>query len=82
MEDSGWEHLRQLSAPAAWLVILGYTLQLYFDFSGYTDMALGLGGVFGLPLPENFDYPYIARSATEFPPPVPNSRPGTAPSRS
>lgn len=50
----------------AWIGSIAYTLQLYFDFSGYTDMALGLGGVFGLPLPENFDYPYIARSATEF----------------
>lgn len=56
----------RLTVGLAWLGSIAYTLQLYFDFSGYTDMALGLGGVFGLPLPENFDYPYIARSATEF----------------
>ena len=45
---------------------MGYTLQLYFDFSGYTDMAIGLGRVFGFRLPENFNYPYITRSAGEF----------------
>ncbi len=56
----------RLTVALAWIGSIAYTLQLYFDFSGYTDMALGLGGVFGLPLPENFDYPYIARSATEF----------------
>ena len=56
----------RLTVALAWIGSIAYTLQLYFDFSGYTDMALGLGRVFGLPLPENFDYPYIARSATEF----------------
>lgn len=56
----------RLTVGLAWIGSAAYTLQLYFDFSGYTDMALGLGRVFGLPLPENFDYPYIARSATEF----------------
>ena len=50
----------------AWLGALGYTLQLYFDFSGYSDMAIGLGWILGLPLPENFDYPYLSRSLTEF----------------
>ena len=45
---------------------LAYTFQLYFDFSGYTDMAIGLGRVFGFRLPENFQYPYVSRSATEF----------------
>lgn len=41
--NNGWVHLEELSAPAAWLVILGYTLQLYFDFSGYCDIAARCG---------------------------------------
>lgn len=56
----------RLTVSLAWLGAAAYTLQLYFDFSGYTDMAIGLGRVFGFPLPENFNYPYIARSASEF----------------
>ena len=64
--DSGWEHLRQLSAPAAWLVILGYTLQLYFDFSGYCDIAAGAARLLGLRLPLNFDSPYRSLSVGEF----------------
>lgn len=56
----------RLTVGLAWIGSVAYTLQLYFDFSGYTDMALGLGRVFGLPPPENFDYPYLARSAAEF----------------
>ena len=56
----------RLTVGFAWLGAAAYTLQLYFDFSGYTDMALGLGRVFGFRLPENFDYPYLARSAAEF----------------
>ncbi|GAP19867.1 MBOAT family O-acyltransferase [Leptolinea tardivitalis] len=55
-----------LSAPNAWLVLLCYTLQIYFDFSGYSDMAIGLGQIFGLQLPENFNYPYQAKSISEF----------------
>ena len=50
----------------AWLGGIAYTLQLYFDFSGYTDMAIGLGRIFGFRLPENFNYPYISKSASEF----------------
>ena len=53
-----------LSAPAAWLVILGYTLQLYFDFSGYCDIAAGVARLFGLRLPMNFDSPYRSASVT------------------
>ena len=64
--DSGWGHLDQLSAPAAWLVILGYTLQLYFDFSGYCDIAAGCARLLGLRLPMNFDSPYRSLSITEF----------------
>ena len=56
----------RLTVGLAWLGAIAYTLQLYFDFSGYTDMAIGLGRVFGFRLPENFDYPYIAKSASEF----------------
>lgn len=56
----------RLTVGLAWLGAIAYTLQLYFDFSGYTDMALGLGRVFGFRLPENFNYPYVAGSASEF----------------
>ncbi len=50
----------------AWLIIVAYALQLYFDFSGYTDMALGLGRMLGLRFIENFNYPYISRNIGEF----------------
>jgi alginate O-acetyltransferase complex protein AlgI len=56
----------QLTAPVAWFGLLCYTLQIYFDFSGYSDMAIGLGRMLGFKLPENFDSPYIARSVREF----------------
>ncbi len=55
-----------LSSAAAWLGIICYTLQIYFDFSGYSDMAIGLGKMFGFHFPENFNYPYISRSIKEF----------------
>lgn len=55
-----------LTAPLAWLGIICYTLQLYFDFSGYSDMAIGLGRMLGFSFRENFDHPYIAKSVTEF----------------
>jgi alginate O-acetyltransferase complex protein AlgI len=50
----------------AWAAVLAYTLQLYFDFSGYSDMAIGLGHMFGFRFPENFRYPYVATSVQEF----------------
>jgi alginate O-acetyltransferase complex protein AlgI len=56
----------QLTAPHAWLGIVCYTLQIYFDFSGYSDMAIGLGRMFGFRFPENFRWPYIADSVQEF----------------
>src|SRR5262249_27730743 len=56
----------QLSAPLAWLGIVCYTLQIYFDFSGYSDMAIGLGRMFGFRFPENFRWPYIAATVQEF----------------
>jgi len=49
-----------------WLAVFAYTLQIYFDFSGYSDMVLGLGRMFGFKFNENFDYPYVSRSVTEF----------------
>ena len=55
-----------LSAGAAWLGAAAYALHIYFDFSGYSDMAIGLGRIFGFHFPENFDRPYISRSVTEF----------------
>ncbi len=56
----------QVPALVAWTGILSFTLQIYFDFSGYSDMAIGLGKVFGFTFPENFNYPYIARSIRDF----------------
>ena len=56
----------ELTAAHAWLAVAGYTLQIYFDFSGYSDMAIGLGHMFGFRFPENFRYPYIATSVQEF----------------
>lgn len=58
--------LSSLSALSAWVGIAAYTVQIYFDFSGYSDMAIGLGAVFGFDFPENFRYPYAARSVSEF----------------
>ena len=49
-----------------WVYAVSYTLQIYFDFSGYSDMAIGLGKIFGFEFLENFDYPYISKSITEF----------------
>lgn len=55
-----------LSTASAWLGMLSYTLQIYFDFSGYSDMAIGLGKMMGFRFPENFMNPYTSRSITEF----------------
>ena len=55
-----------LTWDVAWVGALAYTFQIYFDFSGYSDMAIGLGRVFGFHFLENFNYPYISRSVTEF----------------
>lgn len=55
-----------LGAGAAWFGLIGYTLVIYLDFSGYTDMAIGLGKMIGFKLPENFNFPYISRSITDF----------------
>jgi alginate O-acetyltransferase complex protein AlgI len=55
-----------LDPATAWLGAVAYTLQIYFDFSGYSDMAIGLGRMFGFRFLENFDFPYISRSIREF----------------
>ena len=55
-----------LSFGEAWFAIIMFSIQIYFDFSGYSDMAIGLARVFGFKFDENFNYPYISRSATEF----------------
>ena len=56
----------ETSVLFVWLYAAAYVLHLYFDFSGYSDMAIGLGRIFGFHFPENFDYPYISASVTEF----------------
>ncbi len=64
-----WESVSAMEHPAvltAWLGALAFTFQIYFDFSGYSDMAIGLGHLFGFTFLENFRYPYESRSVTEF----------------
>ncbi len=56
----------QASVVFYWLYAVAFTMQIYFDFSGYSDMAIGLGRIFGFSFPENFDYPFISKSITEF----------------
>lgn len=56
----------ELTVLSSWLGILAFTFQIYFDFSGYSDMAIGLGKMFGFELVENFRYPYMSKSVTEF----------------
>lgn len=56
----------ELSVVTAWIGCLAYTMQIYYDFSGYSDMAIGLGKMFGFEFMKNFDYPYISKSITEF----------------
>lgn len=58
--------LQTVPVLTAWIGILAYTFQIYFDFSGYSDMAIGLGKMFGFHFPENFNYPYTSKSITEF----------------
>lgn len=58
--------LASLSVAGAWFGVLLYTLQIYYDFSAYSDMAIGLGRMFGFHYHQNFNYPYIAKSVTEF----------------
>ena len=64
-EISG-RNYQDISMLTAWLGILAFAFQVYFDFSGYSDMAIGLGEILGFHFPENFNYPYISASITEF----------------
>ena len=59
-------NIDNMGAPVAWLGILLYTIQIYYDFSGYTDMAIGVGGMLGFKIDENFNYPYTSLSVQEF----------------
>lgn len=66
-----WEEVAAMDAgslttASAWLGVLAFTFEIYFDFSGYSDMAIGLGAMFGFSFPENFNYPYESKSITEF----------------
>ena len=67
-----WERMARYSEEGggtvlgAWLGVIFFAFQIYFDFSGYSDMARGLGKIFGFEFPENFNYPYVSRSITEF----------------
>ncbi|MBU5675208.1 MBOAT family protein [Alkaliphilus sp. MSJ-5] len=66
-----WDEIQRLSTSdmtvfTAWLGIIAFSFQIYFDFSGYSDMAIGLGKIFGFDFLENFNYPYISQSITEF----------------
>ena len=58
--------LGELSVLTAWLGIIAFTFQIYFDFSGYSDMAIGLGKILGFNFPQNFNYPYMSKSISEF----------------
>ena len=62
----GYAHAQALSLIPAWIVIVGYSVELYFDFSGYSDMAVGLAGMFGMKFPLNFNSPYKARDVIEY----------------
>jgi len=61
-----WSPMALLNSPLAWLGAISYMLQIYYDFSGYTDMAIGLGRIFGFEFAENFNFPYTARSIRDF----------------
>ena len=64
--DPYFSNIEVLDTSTAWVAIIGYTFQIYFDFSGYSDMAIGLGKMMGFRFPENFNSPYISKNITEF----------------
>ncbi|NMD37533.1 MAG: MBOAT family protein, partial [Christensenellaceae bacterium] len=64
--DYAFGQISTLSASMAWFGIIAYSFQIFYDFSGYSDMAIGLAKVFGFNLEENFNYPYISKSVSEF----------------
>lgn len=61
-----WNTLNATDVPTLWLGALAYTLQIYFDFSGYSDMAIGIAQILGVPIKENFNQPYLATSLSDF----------------
>lgn len=60
------KNINSISMPLAWIAILAFSFQIYFDFSGYSSMAIGLGKMLGFNFPKNFNFPYISRSISEF----------------
>jgi len=64
--NAGFGAVRELSCVEAWVFSLAYTFQIYFDFSGYSDMAVGLAWMLGFDIPQNFNKPYVSRSISEF----------------
>lgn len=64
--DNVFSNISSLSTPMAWVGMFAYTMQIYFDFSGYSDMAIGLGKIMGFSFPENFNLPYTSRNISEF----------------
>ena len=66
MVDPSFAHWRELSTAGTWLAVIGYTFQLLFDFSGYSTMAVGLGYLFGIRIPQNFNSPYKALNPSDF----------------
>lgn len=66
LADMSFSSINNMSVLSAWLGAIAYTFQIYFDFSGYSDMAIGLGKMFGFEFNENFNYPYISKNITDF----------------
>ena len=66
LANASFDAVGDLTLLSSWLGLIAYTFQIYYDFSGYSDMAIGLGKMFGFEYEENFDYPYISKSVTEF----------------
>lgn len=66
IQDATWMSQETISGMIQWVHAILYTFQIYYDFSGYSDMAIGLGMMFGFHFPENFNYPYVSSSITEF----------------
>jgi alginate O-acetyltransferase complex protein AlgI len=64
--DPAFRDVQSLSSAAAWLCMLGYTYQIYFDFAGYSNMAVGLGHMFGMHIPQNFNSPYKSLNPSDF----------------
>ncbi len=64
--EYGFSHITGLDTLSAWVIALAYTLELYFDFSGYCDMAVGIGKMFGIEIPDNFNAPFQSASVKEF----------------